>query len=69
MTDCNPTEQERRQALLEHAYVLDGRDDPAHPHHCTYTALAETDEGCSLARLFHLDLILKPKSKQCAGRG
>ena len=43
MADCNPAEQERRQALLDEAYLLDGRNSPDHPHHCTYTALAETD--------------------------
>jgi hypothetical protein len=37
--DCHPIEQQARQDALEAAYLTDGRDNPAHPHHSTYTAL------------------------------
>ena len=37
--ECNPIEQQARQDLLDDLYRRDGRDDPAHPHHLTYTAL------------------------------
>lgn len=32
-------EQDARQAELEARYEADGRHDPAHPHHATYTGL------------------------------
>lgn len=35
----NHIEQESRQAALEALYEADGRHDPAHPHHATYTGL------------------------------
>lgn len=41
--DCNPIEQQARQDLLDSAYLLDGRDDPAHEHHLTYTGLVDTE--------------------------
>lgn len=31
--------QDARQAELERLYDLDGRNDPHHPHHATYTGL------------------------------
>lgn len=31
--------QDARQAELEARYEADGRHDPAHPHHATYTGL------------------------------
>lgn len=37
--DCNPIEQQARQDRLEAAYTADGRHDPAHPAHSTYTGL------------------------------
>lgn len=40
-TDCNPAEQNARQELLESWYVQDGREDPSHPLHASYTGLAE----------------------------
>ena len=41
--DCNPVEQLARQIALEEAYTADGRHDPNHPHHATYTGLAFKD--------------------------
>lgn len=38
-TDCDPVAQQQRQDQLEELYVADGRKDPAHPHHGTYTGL------------------------------
>ena len=32
-------EQEARQRELDRLYDLDGRHDPHHPHHATYTGL------------------------------
>ena len=36
---CQPVEQQQRQDQLEELYDTDGRKDPAHPHHGTYTGL------------------------------
>lgn len=36
---CNPVEQQARQERLEALYEADGRHDPAHPAHATYTGL------------------------------
>jgi hypothetical protein len=41
--DCNPVEQTARQDRLEELYTADGRHDPAHPMHGTYTGLAEAE--------------------------
>ena len=38
--DCCPIEQSAIQAQLEAWYEADGRQDPAHPDHATYTGLA-----------------------------
>lgn len=37
--DCNPQEQNARQAYLEALYALDGRHDPTHESHGVYTGL------------------------------
>jgi hypothetical protein len=42
-SDCNPIEQGARQDRLEELYSADGRHDPAHPRHGTYTGLAEAE--------------------------
>lgn len=39
MNPCNNDEQYARQQYLEALYALDGRDDPSHPLHGTYTSL------------------------------
>lgn len=39
-SDCNPIEQQARQDQLDALYEADGRHDPAHPDHATYTGLA-----------------------------
>ena len=44
MTDCNPIEQQARQDQLEALYEADGRHDPAHPLHSTYTGLVAGQE-------------------------
>ena len=47
MTDlnpCHPAEQQARQDELDRFYEADGRHDPAHPHHATYTGLVATPE-------------------------
>jgi len=36
---CNPFKQLARQRRLEKLYAADGRLDPAHPRHGTYTGL------------------------------
>jgi hypothetical protein len=36
---CNPFKQLARQRRLEELYAADGRLDPAHPRHGTYTGL------------------------------
>lgn len=41
--NCNPREQQARQDRLEAAYRADGRHDPAHPDHSTYTGLANSE--------------------------
>jgi hypothetical protein len=41
--NCHPIEQQARQNRLEAAYQADGRDNPDHEHHCTYTALSKTE--------------------------
>lgn len=48
MNNCDPIKQQARQDLLEEAYALDGRDDPSHEHHLTYTGLAATEAYKSL---------------------
>jgi len=40
--NCNHREQQARQDRLEAAYRADGRHDPAHPKHSTYTGLANS---------------------------
>lgn len=35
----DPHIQQRRQDYLDAIYHLDGRNDPAHPRHATYTGL------------------------------
>lgn len=42
MNPCDPISQQARQDLLDRAYELDGRLEPDHPFHCTYTALRTT---------------------------
>lgn len=37
--DCDPTEQQERFERLEALYEADGRHDPAHPMHASYTGL------------------------------
>lgn len=37
--DCDPVNQQARQDQLEALYYMDGRHDPAHPHHAVYTGL------------------------------
>ena len=37
--DCHPIEQQARQDQLDALYEADGRHDPAHPAHATYTGL------------------------------
>lgn len=36
---CDPVEQQQRQDELDARYLADGRQDPAHPQHATYTGL------------------------------
>lgn len=43
MNNCDPSEQQARQDLLDVAYALDHRDDPSHEYHLRYTALADTE--------------------------
>ncbi len=38
--DCHPVEQQAVQERLDAWYEADGRHDPAHPNHATYTGLA-----------------------------
>ena len=38
----NHIEQAARQAELDRLYEADGRHDPQHPHHATYTGLLTT---------------------------
>ncbi len=47
--DCHPVEQQARQDALDAAYEADGRHDPAHPHHCTYTALMTVEPEATAA--------------------
>lgn len=42
--DCNPIEQQARQDQLDALYEADGRHDPAHPQHSTYTGLVAGDQ-------------------------
>ena len=37
--DCDPVEQQQVQERLDALYEQDGRHDPAHPLHASYTAL------------------------------
>lgn len=37
--DCHPVEQQARQDQLDALYEANGRHDPAHPAHATYTGL------------------------------
>lgn len=39
ISDCDPIKQQARQDQLEALYEADGRHDPAHPAHATYTGL------------------------------
>lgn len=39
MITCNPITESRRQAYIETLYLLDGRNNPDHPHHATFTGL------------------------------
>ena len=39
---CDPIEQQARQDELDRLYELDGRNDPNHPLHATYTGLYES---------------------------
>lgn len=43
--ECDPLEQQLRQERLEELYTADGRHDPAHPHHGTYTGLVAQGGG------------------------
>lgn len=43
-SDCNLIEQQARQEQLEAWYEADGRHDPGHPAHGTYTGLAQAAE-------------------------
>jgi len=42
---CDPVAQEGRQMSIDGQYRADGRDDPSHPHHGTYTGLAAAAQG------------------------
>ena len=39
MPGCNPLVQQARQDRLDALYEQDGRNDPSHPAHQTYTGL------------------------------
>jgi hypothetical protein len=39
MPGCNPLVQQARQEHLDRLYLQDGRDDPMHHAHSTYTGL------------------------------
>lgn len=39
MSGCNPAVQLARQKRLDALYEQDGRHDPSHPNHHTYTGL------------------------------
>jgi|GEM_PF-4205000 len=39
-SNCNPVEQQAIQDRLDAWYKEDGRHDPRHPAHATYTGLA-----------------------------
>lgn len=41
---CDPIEQQARQDKLDERYAADGRHDPAHPRHATYTGLGLQQE-------------------------
>lgn len=41
---CDPIEQQARQDQLDELYAADGRHDPAHPGHATYTGLVAQQE-------------------------
>jgi transcriptional regulator NrdR family protein len=43
--DCNPSEQQQRQVLLDEMYAADGRHDKNHPMHALYTNLAAAKES------------------------
>lgn len=45
VVDCHPVEQQTRQDRLEELYAADGRHDPDHPHHGTYTGLVAPAPG------------------------
>lgn len=42
---CDPIEQQARQDQLDERYAADGRHDPAHPGHATYTGLELQQQG------------------------
>jgi hypothetical protein len=48
MNPCDPIEQQKRQDLLDAAYMADGRDGE-NPMHSLYTGLAETEAYKTLA--------------------
>jgi hypothetical protein len=50
---CDPVVQQQRQDMLDMAYLMDGRDKPDHPHHCTYTALNLTTSYDCIANANH----------------
>ena len=39
MSDCNPIAMQQRQDRLDALFMRDGRDNPEHEHHNTYTGL------------------------------
>ena len=39
LIDWDVNEENKRIVFLEHMYRCDGREDPAHPSHATYTGL------------------------------
>ena len=45
MKECDPVEQNARQEELERLYELDGRNDPNHEFHHTYTGLYQKYHG------------------------
>lgn len=53
MSGCNPLAQQARQDFIDTLYAQDGRHDPGHPLHGTYTALWGLYVGLRLS-LIHI---------------
>ncbi len=41
----DPKTEQRRQDYLDALFLLDGRNNPAHPHHATYTGLYQARQA------------------------